>query len=254
MKQKTIAEIRAMLSETAISQEVLENLRKDARKGVQQLVSTFERKQKKTAEMLQAEEEKRQFDRSFSKGNMLLAGVDEAGRGPLAGPVTAAAVILPQGFSLPGLTDSKQLTENERNRFYDIIKREAVAWQIIVIDRAFIDRVNIYEATKLAMKEAIISLTPLPEIALIDAVKLQLPEIETEAVIKGDDKSLAIAAASILAKVKRDAIMAELDEQYPVYEFAKNKGYGTQAHLEALRTYGPCSCHRRSFAPVSNLS
>lgn len=253
MNHKTITEIKVILSEEAIDQQILLQLRNDQRKGVQKLLAIYDKQQEKAAALQELFTQKKEFDRQYKIGNGLVAGVDEAGRGPLAGPVTAAAVILPDHFSLPGLTDSKQLTEPQRNEYYDIIIKEAIDYHIEVIDHVMIDRINIYEATKLAMIKALRALQPAPAIGLIDAVQLRDESIRTEAIIKGDDKSLAIAAASVLAKVKRDELMQEIHEVFPVYSFDKNSGYGTKAHLDALRNYGPCEYHRRSFSPVKEL-
>lgn len=253
MTKKTIKDIKVMLTESKINDHVLNEIRQDERKGVRKLLRTYERKQEKEQALLALEEEKRRFDAQYNKVGTLLAGVDEAGRGPLAGPVTAAAVILPDEFTLPGLTDSKQLNEAQRNLYFDKIKREAIAYHIAIVEPNMIDQINIYEATKQAMTEAILALNPVPAVALIDAVKLSIDDIQTEAIIKGDDQSLVIAAASILAKVKRDELMQNLHMAFPAYEFATNKGYGTKAHLNALKEYGPCSSHRKSFAPVSGM-
>lgn len=254
MNQNTIADIKALLNEKAVDQQLVEQLRKDPRKGVQRLLALYDKQQLKVAELEAIFQKKKAFDRQYCIGNELVAGVDEAGRGPLAGPVTAAAVILPDYFSLPGLTDSKQLPEPQRRAYYDIIRQEAIDYHIEVIDHLTIDRLNIYEATKLAMIKALEGLKPAPAIGLIDAVPLKHASIRTEAIIKGDDQSLAIAAASVLAKVKRDQLMQEIHRDFPQYGFHKNNGYGTKAHLEALESYGPCKYHRRSFSPVSELS
>lgn len=253
MTKRTIKEIKSMLTASPVQEHLLLELQKDSRKGVQQLLRSYERKYKQEQALLALQEEKRQFDAQYKHTNTILAGVDEAGRGPLAGPVTAAAVILPEDFSLPGLTDSKQLNEAQRELYFEQIKKEAIAYHISIIEASRIDQVNIYEATKLAMTEAIIGLNPKPTDVLIDAVKLNVQDIQTKAIIKGDDKSLVIAAASILAKVKRDQLMKQIDEKYPAYEFSKNKGYGTKTHLKALQEFGPCPSHRKSFAPVSGM-
>lgn len=187
-----------------------------------------------------------------SKGIKLIAGVDEVGRGPLVGPVVAAAVILPEKFDLDGLTDSKKLSEKKRNMFYEKIKEQALAVGVGIIDEKKIDEVNIYEATKLAMKEAISKLQIKPEHILIDAMPLEL-EIPTTSIIKGDLKSITISAASVIAKVTRDRMMYELDKQYPMYDFKKNKGYPTKKHLEALEEYGIIPQHRRSYGPVQKI-
>lgn len=182
----------------------------------------------------------------------LIAGVDEVGRGPLVGPVVAAAVILPKGFYQEGLTDSKKLTEKKRNFFYNVIMEKAISIGIGIIDNEIIDKVNIYQATKLAMYEAINNLKIKPKHVLIDAMKLDL-NINSTSIIKGDEKSLSIASASIIAKVTRDNIMYKLDKKYPMYDFKNNKGYPTKSHIEALEKYGLLKEHRRSFKPVKSI-
>ena len=183
------------------------------------------------------------------QGIKLIAGVDEVGRGPLIGPVVAAAVILPVNFKLDGLTDSKKLSEKKREEYYEIIKKEAIAIGVGVISEKRIDEINIYEATKEAMKEAINNLTVKPEHILIDAMKLDL-EIETTSIIKGDLLSISISAASVIAKVERDHMLYEIDKEYPMYDLKNNKGYGTKKHLEAIKEYGITKYHRLSFKPV----
>ena len=182
----------------------------------------------------------------YSSGINYIAGVDEVGRGPLVGPVVAAAVILPKGYKLEGLTDSKKLSEKKRNTFYDILMKDAIAIGVGIKSNKIIDEVNIYEATKLAMKDAINNLSVKPEHVLIDAMPLEL-DIPTTSIIKGDALSESIAAASVIAKVTRDRMMYELDKGYPEYGFAKHKGYGTAAHIKAIKEYGPCPIHRRTF-------
>ena len=182
----------------------------------------------------------------YSSGINYIAGVDEVGRGPLVGPVVAAAVILPKGYKLEGLTDSKKLSEKKRNTFYDILMKDAIAIGVGIKSNKIIDEVNIYEATKLAMKDAINNLSVKPEHVLIDAMPLEL-DIPTTSIIKGDALSESIAAASVIAKVTRDRMMYELDKEYPEYGFAKHKGYGTAAHIKAIKEYGPCPIHRRTF-------
>lgn len=179
----------------------------------------------------------------------LIAGVDEVGRGPLIGPVVAAAVILPKNFKLDGLTDSKKLSEKKREYFYKIIKEEAISIGIGVIDEKRIDEINIYEATKEAMKAAIDNLSVMPEHILIDAMKLEL-DIPTTSIIKGDLLSISISAASVIAKVERDRMLYEIDKEYPMYDLKNNKGYGTKKHLEALKEYGITKYHRLSYKPV----
>ncbi|MBP3841820.1 MAG: ribonuclease HII [Bacilli bacterium] len=191
-----------------------------------------------------------EYERNLRKeGIKLIAGVDEVGRGPLVGPVVAACVILPEKFDLDGLTDSKKLTEKKRDYFFEKIKQQAISIGIGIKDENIIDEVNIYEATKLAMKEAIDNCDIKPEHILIDAMPLDL-DIPTTSIIKGDLKSITISAASVIAKVTRDRMMYELDEKYPMYEFKKNKGYPTKAHMEAIKEYGIIKQHRKTFGPV----
>ena len=183
------------------------------------------------------------------KGIKLIAGVDEVGRGPLIGPVVAAAVILPENFTLTGLTDSKKLSEKKREEYYEIIKKEAVAIGVGVISEKRIDEINIYEATKEAMKEAINNLNIKPEHILIDAMPLEL-DIDTTSIIKGDLLSISISAASVIAKVERDHMLYEIDKLFPMYDLKNNKGYGTKKHLEAIKQYGITKYHRLSYKPV----
>ncbi len=185
----------------------------------------------------------------IKKGIKLIAGVDEVGRGPLVGPVVTAAVILPVNYKLEGLTDSKKLTPKKRDKFYDIIMKDAISVSIGMKDNNVIDEVNIYEATKLAMMDAINGLSVNPEHVLIDAMPLDL-DIPHTSIIKGDAKSLSIAAASVIAKVTRDRMMDELDKKYPMYNFKKNKGYPTKEHIEAINKYGIIDGYRKTYGPV----
>lgn len=182
-----------------------------------------------------------------SLGLHVICGVDEAGRGPLAGPVCAAAVILPKHLQIPGLNDSKKLTDKKRRELFPVIQQQAIAYGIGLASEAEIDEINILQATFLAMRRALGQLTVLPEIALIDGNRETDFGLPVKTVVKGDSLSANIAAASVLAKVTRDNIMVELAQQYPEYGFEIHKGYGTKAHYEALRTYGPSPIHRRSF-------
>jgi ribonuclease HII len=186
-------------------------------------------------------------------GYVCIAGLDEAGRGPLAGPVVAAAVVLPEGLFLPGLTDSKQVVEHERDRLFDVIREKAVCYGIGVADERTIDDVNIYQATIIAMERALLELHPRPDYLLLDAITLPRISLPQKPLIKGDCRSHSIAAASILAKVTRDRMMLALDGRFPQYNFKKHKGYGTKEHLEALRTHGPCEAHRKTFNPVARM-
>ena len=186
----------------------------------------------------------------IDNGITLIAGVDEVGRGPLVGPVVVAAVILPVNYKLEGLTDSKKLSIKKREYFYDIIMKDAIAVSIALESEKVIDEINIYEATKRAMKKAINGLNIKPEHVLIDAMKLDI-DIPSTSIIKGDLKSMTISAASVIAKVTRDRMMIELDKKYPEYNFKKNMGYGTKEHLNAIEEYGIIPEHRKTFKPVS---
>lgn len=183
------------------------------------------------------------------QGYRRIAGVDEAGRGALFGPVVAAAVILPEGCRIHRLRDSKQVSPEERERLATVIRDKAICWAVAEISAAVIDEINIYEASRLAMKQAVLRLDPLPDFVLTDAVPLDL-EIPQCAIIHGDARSRSIAAASILAKVHRDQILREYARSYPQYNLEENKGYSTPRHLEALRQFGPSPEHRFSFEPV----
>ena len=190
----------------------------------------------------------------YDKGIKYIGGVDEVGRGPLIGPVVTACVVLPKDFKLEGLTDSKQLSEKKRDKFYEYIKENAIACEVGIVGPEIIDEVNIYEATKLAMKEAIdkVSKKLKLEHVLIDAMPLEL-EIPTTSIIKGDAKSISIAAASVIAKVTRDRMMYELDEKYPQYGFKNHKGYPTKKHIEAINKYGIIEGYRKTYGPVKEI-
>ena len=182
------------------------------------------------------------------KGFIAVCGVDEAGRGPLMGPVCAAAVILPEDVELEGVNDSKKLSEKKREALFEVIKEKAVAWSVAFADVEEIEEVNILNATYLAMNRAIEGLSVPADYALIDGNRVPKDiKIDCETVVKGDSKSLSIAAASILAKVSRDRLVLEYDKEFPEYKFADHKGYGTAAHIEAIKKYGPCKYHRPSF-------
>lgn len=183
----------------------------------------------------------------YDAGEQLLCGVDEAGRGPLAGPVCAAAVILPRGLEIPGLNDSKKLTEMKREALYDVICSSAVSYGIAFATVDEIEEVNILNAAMLAMNRAIEKLSVQPTLALIDGNRNSAIKVASRCVVKGDAKCADIAAASVLAKVTRDRYMLEMAEKYPQYKFEKHKGYGTKDHYAALREYGPCEIHRPSF-------
>lgn len=254
MEKQSISILKQQIDNGRLNEAVLEELKKDERKGVQKLIHTYEKRIAKEKEL------EKQFlemclyeDEAFAKGKQYVAGIDEAGRGPLAGPVVAAAVILPQDFKLLGLNDSKQINEATREKFFTIIKQEAISYGISIINNETIDEINIFEATKLAMREAVNQLNPMPDHVLIDAVQLKGLQCTSESIIKGDAKSISIAAASILAKVTRDHLMKELHCQYPNYDFTSNMGYGTKHHLDMLQKYGATPYHRKSFAPVRDV-
>ncbi len=197
-----------------------------------------------------------QYEREFyKKGIRFIAGVDEVGRGPLAGPVVAAAVVLPENFNILGIDDSKKLSEKRREELYPLIKREAISYAIGMVNHNKIDEINILEATKIAMRGAILSLNAKLEKkegegigqVLIDAISLNDISLPQKSIVKGDSKSVSIAAASILAKVTRDNLMKEYDKEYPGYEFSSNKGYGTRGHYDGLRELGISPIHRKTF-------
>lgn len=205
--------------------------------------------------LLQKLAEMKGFDLEASGGSTYIAGVDEVGRGPLAGPVVAAAVVLGPDFNIPGIDDSKKLTEKKREALFPVIKENALAYGIGMADHKRIDQINILEATKEAMAQAIENASIMLkekwgediEYVLFDAMKIDKVKLPQSSIIKGDAKSLAIGAASIIAKVTRDTMMVELAETYPDYAFEKNKGYGTKAHYEGLEKAGPCEIHRMTF-------
>lgn len=182
-----------------------------------------------------------------TKGNFLIAGMDEVGRGPLAGPVCVACVIMPLDDIIEGVDDSKKLSEKKRNLLFEQIKEKAIAYSIEMVDEQAIDKINILEATKLCMKNAVEKLSIKPDVVLVDAISKLDTDVNLRGIIKGDALSYSIGCASILAKVTRDNLMVKLAEEYPEYGFEKHKGYGTKVHIEALKEYGPCIYHRLSF-------
>lgn len=202
---------------------------------------TPEEEHSRVLEMYEIERQK------HNEGLNYIAGVDEAGRGPLAGPVYAAAVILPVDCFIPGLNDSKKLSEKKREELFDIITEKAVAYSIFSVDEKRIDEINILNATFEAMNGAVNSLSQKPDYVLIDGNRIQGMEIPCETIVKGDSKSASIAAASILAKVSRDRYITEIAKEYPQYGFEQHKGYGTAMHNEAILKYGPCKIHRKTF-------
>jgi len=225
----------------------LPELRNDKRSGVQKLIQSWEQRET----LLEQEKERwntmiQEEKRLRADGYRYIVGIDEVGRGPLAGPVVAAAVILPEDFYLLGINDSKKLSASKREELGKEIKEKAVSFAVSFIEAKEIDRINIYEATKVAMIDALRQLSPQPDYALIDAMKLSI-NLPYQAIIKGDSQSISIAAASIIAKVARDEYMVKIAELYPNYGFDRHMGYGTKEHLEAIKKYGVTPIHRRTF-------
>ncbi|MGN8645016.1 ribonuclease HII [Gracilibacillus sp. HCP3S3_G5_1] len=243
----TINEIKQYLTKEQPTENVLKELYQDQRKGVQTLLKQYEKRQ--TAARVQEElfvKMSQHEKRLWNKGITYVAGVDEVGRGPLAGPVVAAAVILPSDFQLLGLNDSKQVSKKKRELFYQYITKHAVDYAVGVVDALEIDEINILQASKKAMYLALKELNQV-DYVLIDAVNLEKVKVPWDAIIKGDQKSISIAAASIVAKVTRDRMMEKLHKQYPSYAFDQNSGYGTKQHLNAISDHGLTPYHRRSF-------
>ena len=250
----TIKEIKEQLANIQrLDDPLLTELEQDGRSGVIQAIAKQKREIQKRLDEDERLEGMLAYEKEcYARGMELIAGVDEVGRGPLAGPVVAAAVILPKGCKIPGLNDSKKIPKSKHKEIYEAVLQNAVAIGIGIKDNQVIDQVNIYEATKLAMMEAIGQLEPQPQHLLIDAMRLDLPIPQTS-IIKGDANSLSIAAASIVAKVTRDQMMEEFDCEYPGYDFTQNAGYGTAKHLAGLDKLGVTPIHRRSFEPVKSM-
>ena len=250
----TIKEIKEQLASIQrLDDPLLTELEQDSRSGVIQAIAKRKREIQKRLDEDERLEGMLAYEKEcYARGMELIAGVDEVGRGPLAGPVVAAAVILPKGCKIPGLNDSKKIPKSKHKEIYEAVLQNAIAIGIGAKDNQVIDQVNIYEATKLAMMEAIGQLEPQPQHLLIDAMRLDLPISQTS-IIKGDANSLSIAAASIVAKVTRDQMMEEFDKEYPGYDFAQNAGYGTANHLAGLDQLGVTPIHRRSFEPVKSM-
>ena len=250
----TIKKIKEQLANIQrLDDPLLAELEQDSRSGVIQAIAKRKREIQKRIDEDERLEGMLAYEKEcYARGMELIAGVDEVGRGPLAGPVVAAAVILPKACKIPGLNDSKKIPKYKHKEIYEAVLQNAIAIGIGIKDNHVIDQVNIYEATKLAMMEAIGRLDPQPQHLLIDAMKLDLPISQTS-IIKGDANSLSIAAASIVAKVTRDQMMEEFDREYPGYDFAQNAGYGTAKHLAGLDQLGVTPIHRRSFEPVKSM-
>lgn len=248
MADKKIAEIKAEFEQADYKdyQKLFEKYASDDRAGVQKIIAAFEKRRNAYHRELERMYKMYEYEREYQTFSYI-CGIDEVGRGPLAGPVCAGAVILPKDCKILYLNDSKQLSSKKREELYELIIREAVAYKTEFVSPEVIDEVNILNATYIAMRNAIHNLTVQPDILLNDAVTIPEVDIRQIPIIKGDAKSASIAAASIVAKVERDHLMEKYDELYPEYGFASNKGYGSKEHIEALRKYGPCPIHRRSF-------
>lgn len=252
----TIQEIKAYIDQYQdiddIDKNLVKKLDNDSRKGVNKIARKINRKKAKKKKMLKNwHKQNKDLDDLHNKGYELIAGVDEAGRGPLAGPVVSSAVILDINNPILGLTDSKKLSEQRREELFDIILQEAKSVGIGIVSNTIIDRVNIHQATFLAMKRAVNDLKKEPEYILVDGSYI-IPELnlKQKAIVSGDLKVNSISAASIIAKVTRDRIMDELHNSYPKYNFLSNKGYGTKEHIEAIKINGPCPFHRFSYKVV----
>lgn len=248
---ETINTIKSLLKTISdVSDQRIVKWRSDPRSGVQLALKSWDNQQQKTLKKEQAFQERFSFERQhWQEGLVNIAGVDEVGRGPLAGPVIAAAVILPHDFHSIEVIDSKQLSAKKRNELYYLIIEQAISIGVGIVEAPQIDEINIYQAARVAMTQAVQELAPTAEFLLIDAMSLDLSTPQAS-LIKGDARSNSIAAASIVAKVTRDKLMTDYDTIYPGYGFANNAGYGTQEHLEGIQKLGITPIHRRSFGPV----
>ncbi len=245
---QAISEIKAVLSAASVKElpELLAGFREDPREGVKKLIAASEKRIAAYEKELARTEEMFHYERLYPEATYI-GGIDEVGRGPLAGPVVACCVILPKDCDILYLNDSKQVPEKKREELYDEIMEKAVSVGIGTVSHEVIDEINILQATYEAMRQAIGKLSVTPQHLLVDAVRIPGVSIPQRSIIKGDAKSASIAAASIVAKVTRDRMMVKLDRRYPQYGFARNKGYGAPEHLAALKQYGPCEIHRMSF-------
>lgn len=250
---KRVSYIKARLEQDPTPEE-LALWAKDARQGVQRLLVSYQKRLVKKAQEQKRLEGLQAMERQYwEKGVEQVAGCDEAGRGPLAGPLVTAAVILPHTIWLPGLNDSKKVSPARREKLYDEILDQAVAVTVSILGPREIDELNIYQAAKQAMTLCLTHLKVQPLAAITDAMPLTIPNLPVQDVVKGDSKSAAVAAASIIAKVTRDRIMVQLDQEYPRYGFATHKGYGTAKHMHAVLDCGPTPWHRRSYEPLKSM-
>lgn len=257
MKQLKTKEVEQLLQQTAEEQlpAVLEQLLQDERRSVQSLAQRQQRKlEKQQRERQRLAAMWRYEQQAKAAGYRWIAGTDEVGRGPLAGPVVAAAVILPESADLPEIKDSKKLTEKQRETLNVLIQQQAIAWHVVEISESVIDEINILEASRLAMQQAVAGLSQAADFVLVDGLPNPQITLPAQAIVKGDNQSISIAAAAIIAKVYRDHLMDAYDEQYPGYGFAANKGYPTEAHLKAIEQQGPCPIHRLTFRPLCDGS
>ena len=248
-----ISEVKELLAGEPTAEQ-LATLKDDERSGVQRLVASYYKRLEKEALERERFDKMLTFEKEYyAQGMQYVAGVDEAGRGPLAGPLVIAAVILPQDVFISGLNDSKQISAVKRDKLYDEIIAKAVAIEVNIVSVSNIDKYNIYSATQRGMAEVLEHLPVRPQVALIDAMPVQVKDMETVPIVHGDALSVSIAAASIIAKVTRDRIMERLDEKFPAYGFAHNKGYGSGAHMQAIAEFGATKWHRRSYEPVKSM-
>lgn len=248
----TINEIKELLRQNDVPIEQLTSLQEDSRKGVQKLLASYYRRQEKYQKKLASFHKRFDYEKKFWAKNQLVAGVDEVGRGPLAGPVVTAAVIISPNFDLIDVNDSKKVSHKKRLELFPKILDEAVSVSVGLANNDVIDQINIYEADRIAMKHAVEGLSIKPDALLVDAMNVPI-DLPQTSLIKGDSKSNSIAAASIVAKVFRDNLMKAYGEKYPQYDFKNNAGYGTKEHIMALKKYGPSPIHRKTFAPVSDF-
>ena len=250
----TISEIREILLGSP-SEEFLAELEQDGRVAVKKLLQAYHKRVEKAALERERFHKMLSYERQYyAEGAKLIAGVDEAGRGPLAGPLVIAAVVMPKEFFISGLNDSKQISASKRDKLYDEILQKALSVSVNVVSISNIDELNIYRATQQGMAEVLLHLDKQPDVALIDAMPVEAGDIQTVSLVHGDALSASIAAASIIAKVTRDRIMEKLDTLYPAYKFANNKGYGSKEHMQAIDMEGVTEWHRRSYEPVKSLN